>query len=249
MKRLISIFLALAIVCGAFAQNKPYLTTEELPDLIKCLPAPPEKGSPAFEYDVQRYEWGKAQREDAARADMARRDAVWSYEALLTELSVPFGLALSEDATPEIWKLLTTSLATTDQMRVAPKAYYHRTRPFVYFKEKAFLEDDAQFALEGSYPSGHTMRSWTAALILAEINPAAAEALFARAWECGISRVISGAHWQSDVDITRLAASIGYSRLQTSPDFRTQMSKAQDEFRLLYAAAGQRGREYFVSLT
>ncbi len=248
MKRLLLSLLALACTLAAAAQNTPYLTTEELPDLIKALPAPPEKGSPAFKYDIQRYKWGKAQRKDAARADQARRDAVWSYEALLGELSVPFGLELSETGTPEIWKLLVTSLATTDQMRVAPKAYYHRTRPFVYFKEKAFLEEDAQFASEGSYPSGHTMRSWTAALLLAEINPAAAEAVYARAWECGISRVISGAHWQSDVDITRIAAGIGCTRLHTSAAFRAQMALAQDEFRRLSPAAGQGGREHFVLL-
>ena len=29
---------------------------------------------------------------------------MWSYEALLGELSVPFGLELSETGTPEIWK-------------------------------------------------------------------------------------------------------------------------------------------------
>ena len=206
MKRIFtSILLSVICLWSAFAQQ-PYFSTEELPDLIQCLPAPPEKGSPAFRYDVQRYRWGKAQRNDPSRADMARRDAVWSYEALLNELSVPFGHEISAEGTPELWKLVTTSLVTTDQMRVAPKAYYHRTRPFVYFKEKAFLEDDAQFSGEGSYPSGHTMRSWTAALILAEVNPAAADAIYARAWECGISRVISGAHWQSDVDVTRLAA-------------------------------------------
>ena len=226
-----------------------YFSTEELPDLIQCLPAPPEKGSPAFKYDVRRYKWGKAQRNNPERAAMARRDAVWSYEALLSELSVPFGFEITAEGTPELWKLVTTSLATTDQMRVAPKAYYHRTRPFVYFKEKAFLDDDAQFSGEGSYPSGHTMRSWTAALVLAEVNPAVADAIFSRAWECGISRVISGAHWQSDVDVTRLAASIGYSRLQTSAAFRAQMALAQDEFRHLTQASGQQGREHFVSLT
>ena len=69
-----------------------------------------------------------------------------------------------------------------------------------------------------------------AALILAEINPAAAASIYTRAWECGVSRVISGAHWQSDVDVTRLAASIGYSRLQTSPAFRAQMALAREEF-------------------
>ena len=253
MKRIVSSFIFFIVfLCSIYAQEKPiqtYFSTEELPDLIKCLPAPPEKDSPAFKYDIQRYKWGKAQRNDPERAAMARRDAVWSYEALLTELSVPFGFKISAEDTPELWKLVTTSLATTDQMRVAPKAYYHRTRPFVYFKEKAFLDDDAQFSGEGSYPSGHTMRSWTAALVLAEINPAAADAIFSRAWECGISRVISGAHWQSDVDVTRLAASIGYSRLQTSAAFRAQMALAQDEFRRLAKVDGQQGREYFVSLT
>ncbi|MBQ3767128.1 MAG: phosphatase PAP2 family protein [Bacteroidales bacterium] len=250
MKKLVTLFL-LSIVCfwDVSAQEQTYFSVDELPDLIQCLPAPPAKGSSGFRYDVRRYRWGKAQRNDPERAAMARRDAVWSYEALLTELSVPFGLAISEKETPEIWKLVVTSLATTDQMRVAPKAYYHRTRPFVYFKEKAYLEDDAQFSGEGSYPSGHTMRSWTAALILAEINPAAADAVFARAWQCGESRVISGAHWQSDVDVTRLAASIGYSRLQTSTAFRAQMESAQDEFRRLAEATGQQGREHFVSLT
>ena len=248
IKKIATFLLASLCVWTTYAQET-YFTTEELPDLIKSLPAPPEKGSPAFKYDILRYKWGKKQRNDPDRAAMARRDAVWSYEALLAEMSVPFGLTLSETGTPEIWKVVVNSLATTDQMRVAPKAYYHRTRPFVYFKEKAFLEDDAQFSGEGSYPSGHTMRSWTAALVLAEINPAAADAIFARAWECGISRVISGAHWQSDVDVTRLGASIGYSRLQTSGVFRAQMEKAQEEFRRLVKADGQQGREYFVSLT
>ena len=248
IKKIATFLLASLCVWTTYAQET-YFTTEELPDLIKSLPAPPEKGSPAFKYDIQRYKWGKKQRNDPERAAMARRDAVWSYEALLAEMSVPFGLTLSETGTPAIWKVVVNSLATTDQMRVAPKAYYHRTRPFVYFKEKAFLEDDAQFSGEGSYPSGHTMRSWTAALVLAEINPAAADAIFARAWECGISRVISGAHWQSDVDATRLGASIGYSCLQTSGVFRAQMEKAQEEFRRLTQAEGQQGREYFVSLT
>ena len=44
----------------------PYCGVEELPDLIKCLPAPPEPGSADFARDVARYEWGKEQRTVAA---------------------------------------------------------------------------------------------------------------------------------------------------------------------------------------
>lgn len=239
-KHLSTFVLTIVLVFGfLFTINaqgyKPttYFTTEEMPDLIQCLPAPPDSTSEAFSYDILRYMWGKLQRYDVERADMAKRDAVWSYEALLAEMSVPFGLEISEKGTPEIWKLLTNSLATTDQMRVAPKAYYNRTRPFVYFHEEPFMESDKEFANEGSYPSGHTMRCWTAALLLSEINPEAFAAIFSRAWLYCENRVITGAHWQSDIDATRSGASIGYARLQTSSEFQKQMAKAQKEFKRL----------------
>ena len=239
-KHLSTFVLTIVLVFGfLFTINaqgyKPttYFTTEEMPDLIQCLPAPPDSTSEAFSYDILRYMWGKLQRYDVERADMAKRDAVWSYEALLAEMSVPFGLEISEKVTPEIWKLLTNSLATTDQMRVAPKAYYNRTRPFVYFHEEPFMESDKEFANEGSYPSGHTMRCWTAALLLSEINPEASAAIFSRAWLYCENRVITGAHWQSDIDATRSGASIGYARLQTSSEFQKQMAKAQKEFKRL----------------
>ena len=83
---------------------------------------------------------------------------------------------------------------------------------------------------EGSYPSGHTSRGWTTALLLAEINPANADTIFARGWMYGESRVIEGAHWQSDVDASRVGASIGYAALHTSPAFLEQLAKAKQEF-------------------
>ena len=80
---------------AAWSQEKPvYFTTEQLPDLVKCLPSPPEKGSPAFKLDVQRYKWGKHERKDPVRAEMACRDAVWTYEALLDELDEHFSMAV-----------------------------------------------------------------------------------------------------------------------------------------------------------
>ena len=221
-----------------------YFPPEELPDLVQCLPAPPSKDSPAFKYDVQRYKWGKLQRKDAERADMACRDAVWTYDALIGELGQPLGIRISEGTTPCIWTVLERSLRTIDQIRVAPKAYFHRIRPFEYFKEATLTGEDDELRGEGSYPSGHTIRSWLAALLLAEVDPASADAIYARAWEYGESRVIAGAHWQSDVDASRVAASIGYSSLQTSPDFREDMAKAQDEFERISS-----GRDCFVDIT
>lgn len=233
----LSLFLVLgfSLSLSAGAQNpvQKYFTAEELPDLILCLPAPPDTLSDAFVQDIMRYMWGKSQRQDEERAAMAIRDAVWRYDALLSEFSESFGLEITREGTPEIWKLLENSLATIDQMRVAPKAYYHRKRPFERFNEPMLTGEEESLRGNGSYPSGHTLRGWTAALILSEINPSAANDIFVRAWKYGESRVIAGAHWQSDVDASRTAAALGYARLQTSPLFRRQMASAQKEFRRL----------------
>ncbi len=222
--------LAASMTMNAQDEVQPYFTVDQLPDLIKCLPAPPAFDSPEFANDMMRFAWGKQQRLDPERAEIAKRDAVWSYEALLAELSVPFGVFISAENTPEIWKLMVTSLATTDPMRVAPKAYYHRQRPFERFEDKMLTDEENDLRGEGSYPSGHTMRGWTAALLLAEINPAAANDIYARGWMYCESRVIVGAHWQSDVDASRVAASIGYAALHNSPEFREQMAIAQAEY-------------------
>ncbi len=234
----LKLFLLAALLsfCGnvaASAQDvQPYFTTEQLPDLIKCLPPPPSFDSPEFASDMMRYVWGKQQRLNTDRAEIARRDAVWSYEALLAEFSVPVGVVISAENTPEIWKLMVTSLSTTDQMRVAPKAYYLRQRPFERYEDKMLTDEEDDLRGEGSYPSGHTMRGWTAALLLAEVAPDKANEIFARGWMYGESRVIVGAHWQSDVDASRVAASIGYAALQGSPEFRMQMEKAKVEYLL-----------------
>ena len=54
--------------------------------------------------------------------------------------------------------------------------------------------------------------------------------LFYRAYIYGQSRVIAGAHWQSDVDAIRVGSSIGFCALQGSEAFREQMKKAQTEY-------------------
>ena len=212
-------------------EQDTYFTMDEMPDLVKCLPAPPDTTDPAFANDVMRYEWGKMMRSDAKIAARVERDAIWVLDTLVTIFSEPFGLKITAKDTPAIYKALTKGIYTGQLIRVRPKAHFHRIRPFEYFNEHVLNPwEEGELRGEGSYPSGHTIRGWLAALILAEINPAAANELYARGWEYGVIRVISGAHWQSDVDASRPIASITYSLLQTSPEFRRQMDKAKKEF-------------------
>lgn len=236
-KRILCLIAAgLALALQSFAQEAPvpYIPEDEMPDVVKVVPAPPQDPSPDFDHDVLRYMWGKQQRRDPERLAMAVRDAVWNLDSTLVILSEPFGLMVSREGTPEIYEVLTRGVTTIENIRYKPKAHYFRIRPYAYFKEPSiFPQDDEWLATEGSYPSGHTIRAWACALLMAQINPACAEDVFARAWKSGESRVISGCHWQSDVDASRPIAGIGYSRLQTSCEFRKQMKRAQGEFKRL----------------
>lgn len=231
---LVAAVIMAAMNVKAQEEVTPYFTTDELPNFIKCLPAPPDTVGAEFYYDVMQYMWGKEQRLNPERAAIARRDAVKAFENLFAEFNVPFGLVISETETPEIWKLLQKSLTTVDQMRVEPKKFYARLRPFARFHEHLLTyqaeENEEKLSSKGSYPSGHTARGWTTALLLSEIAPSRADTILARGYMYGESRVIVGAHWQSDVDVARLGATIGYMRLQTSADFQEQMTKAQAEY-------------------
>ena len=231
--------LAILLQMSAAAQDAivPYIPADDLPDAVKCIPAPPADPSTEFDYDRLRYLWGKEQRRNPERLQMAIRDAVWNLDSTIVILGEHFGMKISAEQTPEIYEVLQRGVTTIEDIRYRPKAYYFRTRPFAYFQEPSiFPQDDEWLAKEGSYPSGHTIRAWACALLMAEINPEAAEAIYARAWAIGESRVISGCHWQSDVDASRPVASMGYARLQTSAEFRLQMQDARDEFcRLKFA--------------
>lgn len=235
---LIVAVIALGAIVKAHAQDPvPYLTLKQLPNIINCLPAPPDTASEMFQHDINRFYWGKEQRLDPERAAMARRDAVWGYDHVFDIFSEPFGMHISKEETPEVWELLTRGIFTVTQIRKAPKKFYQRQRPFMYFHEHLLTdgveESDADLSKDGSYPSGHTATAWATALILSELNPASADALFARAYKYSESRVIVGAHWQSDIEAGRLVAAIGYAQLHNSPEYCEQMARAKAELNRL----------------
>ena len=187
--------------------------------VLYILPAPPAFDSPEFAADEVRYNWGKVQRQDSARLAVAVADAEWdNLEVVLNRWQEAFGMPISEVETPQIYALLVNAIATVDPMRVEPKAFYHRQRPFERYEDTMPSHEEPFLRGEGSYPSGQ------------QVAPERAEAIYARSWDYCNSRVIVGAHWQSDVDNSRTAASVGFGVLQNSNRYRAQLIKAQLEY-------------------
>ena len=237
MKKLsiIAVLLTATLCASAQSDNEPvdaYFTTSEMPDMLKWHPAPPDTIGAAFTFDIMQYMWGKQMRNDKERAAIAIRDAVYGLDCIIQEFSEPFGLQISKEETPAIYKVMREGTATCDSICTIPKRYYMRKRPFIRFQESTLIPDDEpSLRKNGSFPSGHTILGWSSALLLSEINPDRADTLLARGIMYGDSRMIVGAHWQSDVNAGRLAASAAYARLHTSERFLEQMRLARLEFR------------------
>ena len=103
----------------------------------------------------------------------------------------------------------------------------------VFNEPTLYPEDEEALRKNGSYPSGHTLLGWSSALLMMEINPDRATEILTRGYRYGENRLVVGAHWQSDTDAARLAASAAYARLHTSERFLEQMKKAREEFKAL----------------
>ena len=241
MKKLFFTLLGLCLTVGMQAQEEEtvnaYFTTKDMPDMMKFLPGPPDSCSVAFANDVARYYWGKEMRKNEERAAEATRDAVYGLATILTEFEEAFGMMITKEDTPEIYKVMLEGTATCDSICTIAKRTYMRRRPFMVFNEPTLTpEDEPSLRKNGSYPSGHTLLGWSAALLMMEINPDRATEILTRGYRYGENRLVVGAHWQSDTDAARLAASAAYAKLHTSEDFLEQMKKAREEYQRIKQA-------------
>lgn len=231
MKRTL-ILLAVMLLSMAATAQRPLLDSLQMPNAVHFLPPPPDTASAAFQYDRAQYRWGMEQRKEPVRLAIAVNDAIWSVDNICKIYSGVLGIDISQENTPAIYRMLTLGLLTTDQAGKLPKNHYMRTRPYVFFNDPTIYPSDEKWLRNnGSYPSGHTILGWSAALLLTEVAPDKADTILARGYMYGQSRVIAGYHWQSDVDAARLVASAAVARLHADKRFIKLMKKARKEYK------------------
>ena len=228
----LSVIVSFSAHSQVLTKAEPYFNSKEMSDMRQWFKAPPKQNSDEFVLDLKHYYQAKQQRLDPERAAIAVRDSYYGLATIMREFQVPFGLEISRKKTPQIFKLLLDALATTDSICKIPKEYYGRKRPFDFLNERTLTPNaEKDLRKNGSFPSGHAILGWSAALLLSEINPEAVDTLLARGRMFGESRAIVGAHWLSDIEAGFHAASAAYMMLHTSERFLKQMSAARKEFK------------------
>lgn len=207
-----------------------YLPIEAMPNSLALLPPPPADGSAAKALDEAVSEASLKLRE-SKRWALAAEDNNLMFPRAAGTFSCAVGAPINEVDTPHLYMVLRRTLADAGLSTYTAKNNYQRQRPFMVNgapicasdKEKEHLSHD------GSYPSGHTAIGWAWALILVELAPDRADAILARGRAYGQSRVVCNVHWQSDVIEGRFAGAGAVARLQSSADYRADMTLAKAE--------------------
>lgn len=214
---------------------KGYLDTDEMPNSLSLVPAPPAEGSAAFALDKDVSQQSMSL-QGTPRWDLAAKDAILAFPEAANAFSCALGVPISQVETPHLYMLLHRTLADAGLSTYGAKNHYQRTRPFVINKQPMCTphEEDA-LREDGSYPSGHTAAGWAWALILSEISPEQSEAILLRGREFGQSRIVCNVHWQSDVNEGRLMGAAAVAALHSDPIFKAELEAAKNEILALRA--------------
>ena len=208
-----------------------YLVGHEV-DFRAVLGPPPSVDSPWDHADEQLVE--ALQSVDDARQKEAKLDE----DELYPRFAEAFGRPIDRRVSPLLVNLLDRAIDDVESTAGAAKDHFHRPRPFQRLQlqhtcAKPIAPKPEDHPTHGSsYPSGHSTRGWTVALILARVAPERAEALMKRAEEYEESRLICGMHFPTDVQAGQVVAEAVVAHLDASKEFEADLAKARKEYGL-----------------
>ncbi|WP_425995001.1 phosphatase PAP2 family protein [Caulobacter sp. DWR1-3-2b1] len=110
------------------------------------------------------------------------------------------------------------------------KTHWGTKRPYVGKDAAPVCETKrADLTANPDYPSGHSAHGGHVAMILAELAPSRADALYARGREYAESRYICGSHTVSAAEAGLQAGTVIYAAEHRSAVFRQDMDMARAE--------------------
>ncbi len=225
----------LPIEMASDAPVRGYLAPTARPDLTKVLAAPPQPGSPRALADAAIFDQSRGLK-DSPRWALATDDVNGSFYHHYEEA---LGVALTPEQAPILTALLERSGADRSVVGVA-KTHWGTQRPYVGKDSAPVCETKRpDLTANPDYPSGHSAHGEHVAMILAELAPSRASALYARGRQYAESRWICGSHTVSATEAGLQAGAVIYAAEHVSEAFRRDMDMARAEVAAALKAAGK----------
>jgi acid phosphatase (class A) len=189
---LLTLVLCVGLI-GGFAQatdtdtTTKWLSAADVQALEATVPPPPATD----DADLAILEKIQSARTDAMVAE-CKRDQKFAD----TLFQSVYGTNLTPATSPKFYALMKNVLQITKVVNENVKDKYKRLRPYQAHPDKIH----SLFTVDGfSYPSGHSMGSFTLAVVLGAVFPDKAQAFLDRAAQIAQSRVDAGVHNPSDI--------------------------------------------------
>jgi acid phosphatase (class A) len=111
------------------------------------------------------------------------------------------------------------------------KTTFMRTRPYRLHENKLHTLKKLSDRDSTSYPSGHATYGTVVGLVLVEMLPEKKEEIYKRIQDYGYSRMVSGAHFRSDVYAGNIAGAVIAASLLNNEAFRDELKQVRVEVR------------------
>jgi acid phosphatase (class A) len=211
----------------ASAQTPPAAASAQVDTTVFVPPPPTANGAlEVAELAIVHGPWTEARRAQALEDNAI--DPFAAFDAVL-------GPEFNGASLPATTALLTRVARASGLAGEAAKAVYRRPRPFLADNSiTTCIPADDRLRASFSYPSGHGALGFGWALVLAELIPSRGDAIIDRGRDFGVSRVVCGLHYPSDIDAGRVVAAAAVARLHTDPQFQQEMEAARAELSRIY---------------
>jgi acid phosphatase (class A) len=211
---------------GAAAQASGAPVYYVAPSTVKLdllLAPPPALGSPQETADL-----AAVRQAEADRTAQAAVDAEADHQRSVFRFADVLGPRFRPENLPFATGFFLRVYADEKKIVTETKDYFNRPRPFMVDSNLAPMVYPRK---SPSYPSGHTAYAYVMAIILANMVPEKATAIFNRAAEYGYNRVVAGAHFPTDIEAGRISGTVIDSAFFHDAKFLADFNRARAEVR------------------
>lgn len=235
--------VVLAMACAAGAGSAEpvagYLATDEFAvvDIVEPAPRP---GDPRYETDREIFRATRALI-GTPRWALATSDAKLDTASLLRDFSCAVGVALTKENAPRLARVLDRASTDTARETDEAKAVFKRHRPYTIDEGRICQPREELYDVQAGrvsydYPSGHTTRGWTYALVLSSLVPDRTQRILERGRAYGDSRFVCGAHNESAVEAGMVSATATMTAVAGKPAYQSDLADARAELEALRAS-------------